>query len=115
MSGQPPADPRFSFANERTFLAWNRTAMALIGGGLLVAQLLETLPRAAGLALALPSIALGAALAVAGFARWRERERELRRREPLVRARADARLLAAGTAVISLLALAVSIWSELTR
>src|SRR4051794_41895806 len=31
--GEAP-DPRFTFANERTFLAWNRTALALIGGGL---------------------------------------------------------------------------------
>ena len=33
-------DPRFSYANERTFLAWNRTALALIGVGLAVANLL---------------------------------------------------------------------------
>lgn len=26
-------DPRFTFANERTFLAWTRTALALIAGG----------------------------------------------------------------------------------
>jgi putative membrane protein len=27
-------DPRFSFANERTFLAWIRTALALMAGGI---------------------------------------------------------------------------------
>lgn len=27
-------DPRFSMANERTFLAWIRTALALIAGGI---------------------------------------------------------------------------------
>ena len=27
-------DPRFTFANERTFLAWNRTSLALIAAGL---------------------------------------------------------------------------------
>jgi putative membrane protein len=33
-------DYRFSLANERTFLAWIRTSLALLGGGLAVAQLL---------------------------------------------------------------------------
>jgi len=31
--GEDP-DPRFSFANERTFLAWVRTALALVAGGI---------------------------------------------------------------------------------
>ena len=30
--GREP-DPRFSLANERTFLAWIRTALTLLGGG----------------------------------------------------------------------------------
>ena len=42
--GEDP-DPRFTFANERTFLAWNRTALALIGGGLAAGQLLSSTPR----------------------------------------------------------------------
>ena len=37
--GKEP-DPRFSYANERTFLAWNRTALALISVGLAVTNLL---------------------------------------------------------------------------
>jgi uncharacterized membrane protein YidH (DUF202 family) len=32
-------DYRFTLANERTFLAWIRTALALIAGGIAVAQL----------------------------------------------------------------------------
>jgi putative membrane protein len=35
------SDPRFTFANERTYLAWNRTALALIAGGSAVAQLVK--------------------------------------------------------------------------
>ena len=40
-TGQDP-DPRFTFANERTFLAWNRTALALIAAGLAAAQFLHS-------------------------------------------------------------------------
>ena len=38
--GRDP-DPRFTLANERTFLAWNRTALSLVAGGLAVVQLLD--------------------------------------------------------------------------
>jgi putative membrane protein len=44
--GQEP-DYRFSLANERTFLAWIRTALALLAGGVLLEQFAATLqPRA---------------------------------------------------------------------
>src|SRR5690606_969632 len=33
-------DARFTFANERTFLAWNRTALAMVIGGVAIVQLL---------------------------------------------------------------------------
>ena len=50
--GRTP-DYRFSLANERTFLAWLRTSLALIGGGFAVDQFLPDLRWAwrAGLAL----------------------------------------------------------------
>ena len=34
-------DPRFTFANERTFLAWNRTALAFVAAGLAAAEFLD--------------------------------------------------------------------------
>ena len=80
--GEEP-DPRFTFANERTFLAWNRTALALIGGGLAAAELLEFEVAALRLVLALPVIALGTVLAWLGYRRWETSERALRLGLPL--------------------------------
>jgi putative membrane protein len=77
-------DPRLSFANERTFLAWHRTALALIGAGLVVTQVLPPvdLPGGAHL-LGLPLIALGGVIAFTSYARWQANERAMRSGTPL--------------------------------
>jgi putative membrane protein len=80
--GTPP-DPRFSFANERTFLAWNRTALALIGGGLAAGQLLDFGSEAVRLIAALAPILLGGAVAISSYRRWEANERAMRLGEPL--------------------------------
>ncbi|WP_313084693.1 YidH family protein [Pseudomonas sp.] len=36
LSGGTEPDPRFTLANERTFLAWMRTSLALLAGGVAV-------------------------------------------------------------------------------
>lgn len=54
---QEAPDPRVSFANERTFLAWNRTALALIAGRLAVSQLLKVSSGGAALTVALALVA----------------------------------------------------------
>jgi hypothetical protein len=41
-------DARFTYANERTFLAWNRTALALVVAGLAIIQLLPPFPGVPG-------------------------------------------------------------------
>jgi len=69
-------DPRVTFANERTLLAWNRTALAAVATGLAVAQFVDA--AGAELALALPLILIGAATPVAAYRRWRRNERCLR-------------------------------------
>src|SRR4051794_41902407 len=80
--GEEP-DERFTLANERTFLAWIRTSLALIGGGLAAGQLLEFQSTAARLAVALPPIGLGAILALTSYRRWEDNQRALRLGEPL--------------------------------
>lgn len=83
-SGAEP-DPRFTFANERTFLAWSRTALALVIAGLGIVQLLPPFPRvpAGRHLLGLPLIALGAVLATAAYVEWVRSQRALRRGDPL--------------------------------
>jgi len=80
--GEEP-DARFTLANERTYLAWIRTSLALIGGGLAAGQLLEFRSTAARLLVALPPIVLGAVLALTSYRRWEANQRALRLKEPL--------------------------------
>lgn len=105
-------DPRFTFANERTFLAWARTALALVVAGLGIVQLLPPFPGvAAGRhLLGVPLIVLGAVLAVAAYAEWVRNQRALRRDEPLPRSVMPWILAAtiAGMAVIAAIVLLLS-------
>ena len=84
-TGGTEPDPRFTFANERTFLAWSRTALALVVSGLAVVQLLPPFPGVpvGRHLLGVPLIVLGAVLAVAAYAEWVRSQRALRRGEPL--------------------------------
>ena len=95
-------DYRFTLANERTFLAWQRTALALLAAGVAVVQLLpefgvEGARRVVGVA----SVALGIAVAVAAIRRWRVVQRAMERDEPLPRTRMPV-LLGAALAVLGL-------------
>ena len=77
-------DPRFSMANERTALAWVRTALAFVAGGVG----LTSVARIAGLSRLLDVVAaglcvLGALLAVVAVLGWRRRELAMRLDRPL--------------------------------
>ncbi|MET7506259.1 YidH family protein [Streptomyces albidoflavus] len=76
-------DYRFSLANERTFLAWLRTALALIAGGFAVDQFLPGLPDGWRIALALGLLASGVLCALRAVHHWVRCERAMRRGEDL--------------------------------
>jgi len=64
-------DPRFSLANERTFLAWIRTSLALVAGGVVAAKALEFHHDAWRWIVAVPPIVVGGMLALESTRRWR--------------------------------------------
>ena len=95
-------DPRFTLANERTFLAWIRTALALVAGGIgLEAFLPELAVPGLRQALAIGLVLLGSAVSATAFGRWARTERAMRLGEPLPPPRLVP-LLGTGVAVAAL-------------
>jgi putative membrane protein len=81
-AGSEP-DARFSFANERTFLAWIRTALALLAAGVALDAVPLPIPEALQRLLAAAFVVLGLTCAVASWVRWARAERAMRRGQPL--------------------------------
>lgn len=101
-------DPRFTYANERTFLAWNRTALALVAAGLAIVSLLPEFDLEYGRrVIGVPLIALGAVLAFTSYRRWEANERAMRLGESLPRSRLP-QTLAAGIAIAAVLAAVIA-------
>ncbi|MFF4745748.1 YidH family protein [Streptomyces sp. NPDC047980] len=80
--GETP-DYRFSLANERTFLAWIRTALALIAGGFAVDQFLPDLQWGVRVGLSLGLIGAGVLCAFRAVHHWVRCELAMRRGEDL--------------------------------
>jgi putative membrane protein len=80
--GEP--DARYTFANERTFLAWMRTALGLVAAGLAIVQLLPPFHgiRWGRHAIGVPLILLGAVVAIVSYVEWTANQRALRRGDP---------------------------------
>jgi putative membrane protein len=76
-------DPRFSLANERTFLAWVRTALALVAGAAAVDALPLPLPDAVQSLLAAALGLAGLLTAGAAWRGWVRTERAMREGAPL--------------------------------
>lgn len=82
-TGKAP-DYRFSLANERTFLAWIRTALALLAGALGISQFVEGLASPVLrniIAAAISSIA--GIMAIYAYWRWARNEHAMRHGQQL--------------------------------
>jgi len=107
-------DPRYTFANERTFLAWSRTALALVVAGLGVVQLLPPFPGVpwGRHVLGVPLIVFGAVVAVTAYLEWVRNQRAMRLRQPLPRS-VMPKLLAVVVAAMGVIAGVVVLVSAL--
>ena len=81
--GEDP-DPRFTLANERTFLAWIRTSLALLAGGIAVEAFTQELFDAtARKVLGTTLLVLGGILAASAAIRWLRVEAAMRQKRSL--------------------------------
>ncbi|NGO70106.1 DUF202 domain-containing protein [Streptomyces sp. SB3404] len=99
-------DYRFSLANERTFLAWVRTALALVAGGIAVDQFLTELRWGMRTTIAIVLLTGAALCALRAVNHWVRCERAMRRGEDLPTSRFPV-LLGTGTAVAALTVIVV--------
>ena len=101
--GEEP-DPRFTLANERTFLAWIRTSLGLTAGAVaLEAFAGDEIPEIIRTPLACILLVLAGLLAIVAFRRWIRIEVALRHQRPLPMPQASILLvlgIAAGAVVL---------------
>ncbi|MFE2475462.1 MULTISPECIES: YidH family protein [unclassified Streptomyces] len=110
--GETP-DYRFSLANERTFLAWIRTALALVGGGFAVDQFLPDLRWGVRVGMSLALLAVGAACALRAVNHWVRCERAMRRGEDLPISRFPVVLsLGVGLVAVSMVLVVLMGWTS---
>jgi putative membrane protein len=107
--GEHEPDYRFTLANERTFLAWQRTALGLLAAAVGIVQLVPELeiPGARHVLGALLAL-LALVTAGMGLRRWEQVERAIRCGNPLPRHPTPV-YLAVGLTVISLIVLGLVI------
>ncbi|HJW00922.1 MAG TPA: DUF202 domain-containing protein [Arthrobacter sp.] len=84
LPGGTEPDPRFTLANERTFLAWIRTSLAFLAGGIAIEAFTSDVfvePVRKGIAVLL--LLMGMMLSAGAAARWLRVERSMRNKDPL--------------------------------
>ena len=81
--GKEP-DPRFTLANERTFLAWTRTSLAFLAGGIAFEAFpIDSLDPTLRTGIAVFIIGVGMLIAAGAAVRWVNVERAMRTGRPL--------------------------------
>jgi putative membrane protein len=104
-------DPRFTLANERTFLTWLSTALALSAGGVAMAAVPgDVFVPWVRTALAVILVSLSALAAGMAYPRWRRIQRALRAQAPLPPP-ALAAVFGYGVATVAVLALVLIVLS----
>jgi putative membrane protein len=94
---EPDIDARFLLANERTVLAWTRTALTLVAGGVGIDQFGDVTGKTALAALLL---VCGAGAAIVGAFRYQAADRAIRRGDLPPRGQAPV-IVAVGVAFVA--------------
>lgn len=93
-------DYRFTLANERTFLAWLRTGLALLAGAIALASLVHDFgPRSVRIAITAFLLILSVTVVVGAYVRWDRTERALRENRSLP-TDPMPRIIVAGVAIV---------------
>ncbi|KAA0112348.1 YidH family protein [Mycolicibacterium sp. P1-5] len=108
-------DYRFTLANERTFLAWLRTGLALLAGAVALAGLVHDFgPRPLRIVITALLLALSLVVVLGAYVRWDRTERALREKRPLPDDPLP-RIVVAGLAMIIVAAAMLVYLAEFTR
>jgi putative membrane protein len=114
-SSQGEPDVRFSYANERTFLAWIRTSLGLVTAGLAITQLLPPFDFPGGRRLiGLPLIALGVVVSLFSFRNWQDNEQAMRAGRALPKSTLP-RVAAVVVSIVAVVGLALVIFAGSSR
>jgi putative membrane protein len=84
LGGGEEPDPRFTLANERTFLAWTRTSLAFLAGGIALAAFpLAQISDEVRTFTAIFVVVIGLLISAGAAMRWLRVERAMRHGRPL--------------------------------